>query len=129
MQVQATMLSAMLPRAPESGTAPAGGTNGASGTTATAATTPTQAAVQAQEVQGAQKPSEDLGETLAGAKKAVEEAGAKLEFSIDKDSGKTIVKVMDSATNEVIRQIPSEELVTLAKNMHKMEGMLISQKA
>ncbi len=44
-------------------------------------------------------------------------------------SNAAIVKVMDSATNEVIRQIPSEELVTLAKNMTKMEGMLISQKA
>jgi len=55
-------------------------------------------------------------------------AGAKLQFSIDKDIGKTIIKVVDSTTNEVIRQIPSEELVTLAKNMDKLEGMLFNQK-
>jgi flagellar protein FlaG len=128
MQVQATMLSAMLPRTPESGTAPAAGSNNTS--TAAAVQAPAQqAAAQVQQVQAPEKSSEDFEETLAGAKKAVEEAGAKLEFSIDQDSGKTIVKVMDSATNEVIRQIPSEELVTLAKNMTKMEGMLISQKA
>ena len=30
------------------------------------------------------------------------------QFSLDKDSGKTVVEVMDTDTNEVIRQIPSE---------------------
>jgi flagellar protein FlaG len=128
MQVQATMLSAMLPRTAESGTAPTAGSNN-SGAAAAVQAPAQQAAAQVQQVQAPEKSSEDFEETLAGAKKAVEEAGAKLEFSIDQDSGKTIVKVMDSATNEVIRQIPSEELVTLAKNMTKMEGMLISQKA
>ena len=33
-----------------------------------------------------------------------------LHFSIDKDSGKTVIKVMDLATNEVIRQIPIEPI-------------------
>ncbi len=40
-----------------------------------------------------------------------------LHFSVDKDSGRVVVKVIDSATREVIRQIPSEEVVALARGL------------
>ena len=71
----------------------------------------------------------DLQRTVQDAKGVADAAGANLQFSIDKDSGKTIVKVLDGQTQEVIRQIPSEELVSLARNMTKLEGMLLNQKA
>ncbi len=38
-----------------------------------------------------------------------------LRFSVDKDSGKTVVKVMDMATKKVVRQIPTEETLRVAK--------------
>ncbi len=37
-----------------------------------------------------------------------------LAFRVDEATGKTVVTVLDSETKEVIRQIPSEELVRLA---------------
>ena len=40
-----------------------------------------------------------------------------LHFSVDKDSGRVIVKVIDSETREVIRQIPSEEVISLAQGL------------
>jgi len=40
-----------------------------------------------------------------------------LEFSINKDSGGVMVKVVDARTHQVIRQIPSEEAVVLARNI------------
>ena len=40
-----------------------------------------------------------------------------LEFSINQDSGGVLVKVVDANTREVIRQIPSEEAVVLARNI------------
>lgn len=40
-----------------------------------------------------------------------------LHFSVDKDSGRVVVKVIDSETREVIRQIPSEEVVALARGL------------
>lgn len=52
-----------------------------------------------------------------------------LEFSIDKDSGDTVVKVVDTATKEVIRQYPSEEMLQIAKALDKIQGLLIKQKA
>lgn len=40
-----------------------------------------------------------------------------LQFQVDKQTGTTIVTVLDHETKEVIRQIPSEELVTIARNI------------
>jgi len=40
-----------------------------------------------------------------------------LHFSVDEDSGRTVIKVMDLATQEVIRQIPNEEALTYARKL------------
>lgn len=52
-----------------------------------------------------------------------------LNFSIDKETGRTVVKVIDRATDEVIKQIPSEEMLAIAKAIDKLKGLLIQQKA
>ena len=52
-----------------------------------------------------------------------------VEFSLDKDSDTMVVKVMDIATKEVIRQIPSEEMLAIAQALDKIQGLLIKQKA
>jgi len=52
-----------------------------------------------------------------------------LRFSIDEDTGKTIIKVMDVHTEEVIRQIPSEEAIEIARTLDKVQGLLFNGKA
>ncbi len=52
-----------------------------------------------------------------------------LQFSIDEDTGKTIIKVMDVHTEEVIRQIPTEEAVEIARTLDKVQGLLFNGKA
>lgn len=52
-----------------------------------------------------------------------------LQFSIDKDTSRVVVKLMDVSTKEVIRQIPSEEMLTIAKALDKLQGLLIRDKA
>lgn len=42
-----------------------------------------------------------------------------LEFKVNEDLERTIVKVVDSDTGEVIRQIPSEELVAIAERIEQ----------
>lgn len=44
-----------------------------------------------------------------------------LEFSVDKDTDRTVVKVVDTKSGEVVRQIPSEEMLELARHMREME--------
>jgi len=74
--------------------------------------------------------------SLAEVQQALEEVGKavapmaqSLQFSLDNDSGKTVVKVMDTETNEVIRQIPSEEVLAISKAVDKLKGLLIKQQA
>ena len=52
-----------------------------------------------------------------------------LAFSIDDSTGKTIVRITDAQTGEMIRQIPSEEMLEIARSLDKMQGMLLRQEA
>ncbi|MCP5181165.1 MAG: flagellar protein FlaG [Pseudomonadales bacterium] len=40
-----------------------------------------------------------------------------LQFSVDNDLGRPVVRVVDSSTQEVIRQIPSDVALNLARNL------------
>ena len=40
-----------------------------------------------------------------------------LVFSVDEDTGKDVVTILDSKSSKVIKQIPSEEMLELAKNL------------
>jgi flagellar protein FlaG len=50
-----------------------------------------------------------------------------LKFSLDEDSERPIVKVVDTATKEVIRQIPSEEALAIAKSLDQAIGNLVKK--
>lgn len=71
----------------------------------------------------------ELQRAVAQVQQVIEPVAQDLLFTIDKDSGKTIVRIVDSATDEVIRQIPSEELVAIAKALNKLQGLLLKQQA
>jgi flagellar protein FlaG len=60
---------------------------------------------------------------------AVRKLASNLLFSLDQETGKTVIKIVDSQTNEVIRQIPSEEVLAIARNLDRIEGLLLKQKA
>lgn len=47
-----------------------------------------------------------------------------LEFSVDKDTDKIVVKVVDTATNEVVKQFPSQEMLDIAKALDRLQGVL-----
>lgn len=53
-----------------------------------------------------------------------------LEFSLDTETKKPIIKLVDSVTGELIRQIPSEEMLAIARSIDQFQqGMLLSHKA
>lgn len=78
-----------------------------------------------------QQPSrEDVQKAIEEFKKSINGVTANnLSFSVDDDTGQTIVRVTDVQTGELIRQIPSEEMVALAKALDRMQGMLLRQQA
>lgn len=45
-----------------------------------------------------------------------------LNFSIDEELGKTVVTVVDQSTGAVIRQIPSEDMLELSRNLAEVRS-------
>lgn len=71
---------------------------------------------------------EQLQKTVDELQRKVQASTPNLQFSIDHDTGKTVIKVVDTNTNEVIRQLPPEEMLQLAKEIDRMRGLLLHKK-
>lgn len=52
-----------------------------------------------------------------------------LQFSLDQDSGRTVVKMIDTTTDEVLRQFPSEDILAISKSIDRMQSLLINREA
>lgn len=52
-----------------------------------------------------------------------------LTFQLDEESGRMVIRVIDAKTNEVIRQIPSEETLNFAKYVDGLIGLIFNKKA
>lgn len=91
------------------------------------------APVQTEQAVSATQKSEPTRQQVEEAAKSVNEflqpINKSINFSLDEDTGITVVKVIDVATKEVIRQIPSEEMLVIAKAIDQMKGLLVQQKA
>lgn len=72
----------------------------------------------------------ELANAVKNINKALQERSQDLEFTVDSDSDRTIVKVIDQNTKEILRQIPSEEALEISKAIDQaLQGLLIRQKA
>jgi len=63
----------------------------------------------------------------------VQSINRELQFSIDSESGRTVITVLDSATQEVVRQIPSDEVLSTARAIttqtkNKPKGVLFQSR-
>jgi flagellar protein FlaG len=65
-------------------------------------------------------PHVQLEHSRAALEQFVRSISRELEFRVDEASGRTIITVRIKETGEVVRQIPAEEVIALARNF--MEG-------
>ena len=54
--------------------------------------------------------------------------GRKLQFNVNKELGAVVVRVVDSNTNQVLKEIPSEDIQKLKLRLRKAMGNLFDQK-
>ena len=84
-------------------------------------------------VTGAQTSATDQKRQVEAAVKAVKEfiqpMASNLAFETDDDSGRTVIKITEASSGELIRQIPSEEMLEIAKALDRLQGLLVKQKA
>ena len=59
----------------------------------------------------------------------VQSMGRNLNFSIDESSGYHVVRVVNPDTGELIRQLPSEELLKISRDFQRLNIGLVSQRA
>jgi len=62
-----------------------------------------------------------LSESVQTLSRSVQTIARSLEFRVDDNSGKTVITVRDSDSKEVIRQIPSEQLLQLSARLQDMQ--------
>lgn len=87
-------------------------------------------AEQVDSVQPSQKMNaEEVQAVLDKMNAFMQDGQRNLSFSIDKDTDDMVVKVMDTETQEVIRQFPSEETLKLAKHIEGMLGLILNDRA
>ena len=65
----------------------------------------------------------DVREQVASINRALQERRSSLSFSVDEGTGKTVVRVFRQSTGELIRQIPSEEVLAIAASLSRGESM------
>ena len=59
----------------------------------------------------------EIDESIKGLNEHMQVIQRELHFTVDDDSGQTVIKVMDLATQQVIRQIPNEEALRAARSL------------
>ena len=50
-----------------------------------------------------------------------------LQFSVDNDTGKNMIKVTDRESGDVIRQLPSESMLKLSRAVGDLQGFLLKE--
>ena len=72
---------------------------------------------------------QEVEEAAKSVREFVQPINSNLEFSVNDDTGQLIVKIIDRATKEVIRQMPSEEMLAIAKTLDSIKGLFVKQTA
>jgi flagellar protein FlaG len=86
----------------------------------TALTTPTTISTPARE---------DVEKAAVRVKEMLRGTTSRLEIEIDHDLHKAVITVFSGESREIIRQIPSQELLDLAKHFDGPKGLLVHKRA
>ncbi|HKK13628.1 MAG TPA: flagellar protein FlaG [Gammaproteobacteria bacterium] len=73
--------------------------------------------------------SADVHQAVSRLNDHIQKLNRELQFSVDKASGRTIIKVVDPKTKEVVREIPPKEVLALARAIGREGGVLLKVQA
>jgi len=123
-----------LPLAPPTGSVTAASAPGSEAVTravsvARSSPNPSVQSSSSPTTQARQPTQQELQRAVDELQRKAQSFSPNLRFSVDRDTGRTVVKVTDADTQEVIRQIPAEEVLQLAKELDRMQGLLFNKEA
>jgi|GEM_PF-1814669 len=77
---------------------------------------------------GQQMSAEEVKEMVESFQEMSETIQTKLSFSVDEENNEIVVKIFDKESEELIRQFPSDEMLSLQDKMSDLAGFLFDQK-
>ena len=73
---------------------------------------------------------EDLGRTVQQLNELAQTVRREIRFTVDDGTGRTVINVLDAETDELVRQIPSEEVLALAAKLREeADSVLVDAQA
>lgn len=85
-----------------------------------------EAAEQAENQKVLADPNE-ISKAVAQIQKLCEMCDRKLQFRVNKETNRIVIKVIDANTDKVIREIPSEEIQRLQARIRETVGLLFDE--
>ncbi len=80
-----------------------------------------------------QQPSpEQLNNAIDVINRVLQQSNHSLEFSVDSDTKRPVVKLVDTETGELIRQYPSDEMLAISRSIDQFQqrqGLLLKHQA
>ncbi|WP_457626272.1 flagellar protein FlaG [Persephonella sp.] len=73
-------------------------------------------------------PQDILKKSIEDLNKKFEMLNSQLKVEVDEDTGIRVIKIVDKETKEVIRQIPPEVMLKIAKYLDEVAGLLFNEK-
>jgi len=70
----------------------------------------------------------EMRELVELANERLKSSNAVIAFNVDPDTKMVVTTLLDSRTNEVIRQIPSEAVLEIARSLDKIAPVLVQEK-
>jgi flagellar protein FlaG len=81
-------------------------------------------------VQAAQPSREEVAQAARQIRELLQQPPASLEFFLDEQSGRFLIRIVDLQTRQVLREAPSDELLlALARALGRVQGAGVSAKA
>jgi len=70
----------------------------------------------------------EIREAIAAINEAVKKVPTSLDFSVDEASKRFVVQVTDKNTGELIRKLPGDAVLRIARQLESMKGIVFDQK-
>jgi flagellar protein FlaG len=113
---------------PELNSAPKVKTSGVSDAEAVAKVIAT--VIKPSNIDATSQPTRDVvAKAAAELQNFVQSMGRNLSFSVDETTGYHVVRVVNPNTGELVRQLPSEELLKISRDFQRLNNALVSQMA
>jgi flagellar protein FlaG len=79
--------------------------------------------------QPSQPTADQVRQAVADANRNIQAFTQALEFEVDHDTHEVVVKLVDTQDGSVLRQVPSQEMLAIARALDRMQTLLLRGQA